>query len=322
MTTSLPRLAVIGGGIMGANHARVARSLRDAELAYVVDPDLSRAGALAANLGVKAAGTVEEILDDIDAAVIAAPSELHAELGLALIGAGKHVLIEKPLATTVADAERLVQAAADAGVTLTVGHVERFNPAVLELDHVVRDPAGIVHVTTARISPYSSRITTGVVLDLLIHDLDLVRSIVRSPVRSVHAVTRTVRSTTEDLASVLLQFEDGVTADLIASRVGQQKIRTLGIAQTDAYVTVDLLRQEVLINRVDHSEYVSAEGARYRQTGTVEIPFLEQRGEPLFLEQQEFVRALSSGTTPRVTGEDGVEALRLALRVLDAAGVA
>lgn len=307
---------------MGANHARVARSLRDAELAFVVDPDLSRAGALAANLGVKAAGSVDEILDDIDAAVIAAPSELHAEVGLRLIGAGKHVLIEKPLATTVADAERLVQAAADAGVTLTVGHVERFNPAVLELDHVVRDPGEIVHVSTARISPYSSRITTGVVLDLLIHDLDLVRSIVRSPVASVHAVTRTVRSATEDLASVLLRFEDGVTADLIASRVGQQKIRTVGIAQSDAYVTVDLLRQEVLINRVDHSEYVSAEGARYRQTGTVEIPFLEQRGEPLFLEQQEFVRALTTGTTPRVSGEDGVEALRLALRVLDAAGVA
>jgi predicted dehydrogenase len=315
----MPRLAVIGAGIMGANHVRLATGLRDAELGFVVDPDPARADALAATFGVKAAATLDDVLDDIDAAIVAAPSELHCELGLQLIAAGKHVMIEKPLATSVDDAQRLVDAAAVAGVTLMAGHVERFNPAVLELDNVVqRDD--VVHVSTARISPFSPRIAVGVVLDLLIHDLDLVRSIVRSPVEEVQAVTRCVRSSSEDLASVLLTFENGVTADLSTSRVGQQKIRTIGITQHDSYVNVDLLRQDVTINRVDHSEYVSSEGSRYRQTGMVEIPFLEVRGEPLWLEQVEFVRAITAKDQPRVTGEDGVEALRLALRVLDAAG--
>ncbi len=164
---------------MGANHVRLASGLRDAELAYVVDPDRARADALASTFGIKAAPQLDDVLDDIDAAIVAAPSELHSELGLQLIAAGKHVMIEKPLATSVDDAQRLVDAAATQGVTLMAGHVERFNPAVLELDNVVR-PADVVHVSTARISPYSPRIAVGVVLDLLIHDLDLVRSIVRS----------------------------------------------------------------------------------------------------------------------------------------------
>jgi len=303
---------------MGANHVRIAAGLRDADLAYVVDSDRARAAALASTFGVKAAATVDEVLADVDAAIVAAPSELHCELGLQLIAAGKHVMIEKPLATTVDDAQRLVDAAATAGVVLMAGHVERFNPAVLELDNVVQRDQ-VVHVSTARISPFSPRVTVGVVLDLLIHDLDLVRSIVQSPVAEVQAVSRRVRSVTEDLASVLLTFDGGVTADLSTSRVGQQKIRTIGITQHDSYVNVDLLRQDVTINRVDHSEYVSSEGARYRQTGMVEIPFLEVRGEPLWLEQVEFVRAITEHRVPRVPGEDGVEALRLALRVLAAA---
>lgn len=305
---------------MGANHVRIASGLREAELGWIVDPDADRSAALAETYSVKTATSVSEVLDDIDAAIVAAPSELHTEIGLELIEAGKHVLIEKPLATSVADGERLVAAAAAANVTLMVGHVERFNPAILELDNVVRTD-DVLHVTTARISPFAARVTVGVVLDLLIHDLDLVRSIVRSPVSSVQAVTRAVRSDSEDIASVLLKFDNGVTADLSTSRVGQQKIRSLGITTTSSYVNVDLLRQDVTINRVDHSEYVSSEGARYRQTGMVEIPFLEVRGEPLWLEQVEFVRAFSEGRPPRVTGEDGVEALRLALRVLDAAGI-
>jgi len=309
---------VVGAGIMGANHVRLASTSREADLAAVVDPDHERAVTLASAFGVKAATSLDEVLHDIDAAIIAAPSELHCELGLQLIAAGKHVMIEKPLATTVADAQRLVDAAGVAGVVLMVGHVERFNPAVLELDNVVQRDQ-VLHVSTARISPFSSRVTVGVVLDMLIHDLDLVRSIVRAPVVDVQAVTRRVRSATEDLASVLLTFEGGVTADLATSRVGQQKIRTIGITQHDSYVNVDLLRQDVTVNRVDHSEYVSSEGARYRQTGMVEIPFLEVRGEPLWLEQVEFVRAVVDGDAPRVSGDDGVEALRLALRVLDAA---
>lgn len=311
----MTRLAVVGAGIMGANHARLAGGLRDAELACVVDPDTERVTALADALGVKSATSVHEVLDDFDAAIVATPTHGHVDVALELARAGKHLLVEKPLAPSSDEAERIVEAADAAGVVLMPGHVERFNPAVLELDNVLTD---VLHVSTARISPYSPRVSVGVVLDLLIHDLDLVRAIVGGEVATVQAVTRSLRGDTEDLVSALLTFDNGVTADLTASRVGQQKIRTVSITQVENYVAVDLLRQDVTINRVDHSEFVSSEGARYRQSGVVEIPFLEQRGEPLLLEQREFVRAITAGTAPRVSGRDGVEALRLAERVLAA----
>jgi predicted dehydrogenase len=309
------RIGLLGGGIMGTHHARVSGQVRGGEITHVVDADLDRATIVAGTIGAKAAGTWHEVVEGIDAAIIAVPSEFHCPLALALIDAGKHVLVEKPIATTIDDAEAMVAAADAAGTVLMVGHVERFNPAVLELENVVFDP---IHLSTARISPFSTRVTVGVVLDLMIHDLDIVLALADSPVSSVAAVARQVLSDSEDLASVVLEFDNGVTADLVASRIGQQKIRTLAITERERYVSVDLLRQDVTINRVDHSEYVSSEGSRYRQTGMVEIPFLENRGEPLMLEQTEFVRAIRTGTAPRVTGRDGTEALRLADRILEA----
>jgi len=310
------RLGIVGAGIMGANHARLARGVPDATVTHVVDPDVARARRLASAVGAEAVADVASLVDVVDAAVVAAPSGLHHDVALDLMKAGIHVLVEKPLATTVADAEALAEAAEVNGVTLMVGHVERFNPAVLELDQLLGD---VVHVAAARISPYSPRITDDVVTDLMIHDLDVVRSIAGCAVVDVQCMAMPVRSDVPDLACALLRFESGMTANLTASRVGQQKIRELRITQPDRYVTVDLVRQDVTINRVEHSEFLSAEGARYRQSGVVEIPFLEHQGEPLLLELQEFVRAASTGTTPRVTAADGVEALRLVERVRAAA---
>jgi predicted dehydrogenase len=310
------KLAIIGAGIMGANHARLAQALRDATVTHVVDPDLARANQLATAIGADAAADLDAVLDQVDAAVVAVPSGLHHAVGLELVKAGVHVLVEKPIATTVAAAEELAEAADVAGTTLMVGHVERFNPAVLELDNLLGD---VVHVSAARISPYTARIRESVIADLMIHDLDVVRSIARSEVVGVECMGMQVRSDTTDLASALLRFESGMTASLTASRVGQQKIRELRITQPDRYVTVDLIRSDVTINRVEHSEFLSAEGARYRQSGVVEIPFLEHQGEPLLLELQEFVRAVTTGTPPRVTAADGVETVRLIERIEAAA---
>lgn len=306
------RLAVIGAGVMGTNHARLAGGLRDAELLYVVDPDQLRAERLAEATTAKSGTCVEEVLDEVDAVVVAVPTRLHHPTALRVIEAGKHVLIEKPIAATVDEAEEIIEAAEAHDVTVLVGHVERFNPAVLALDQLLD---GVVHVHASRISPYSQRVADGVILDLMIHDLDIARALARSEVADVQAATRRLRSDTEDIATVILTFENGVTADIVASRVGQQKIRELGVTQVDSYIAVDLLRQDVTINRVQHEEYVSSEGTRYRQTGIVEIPFLEQRGEPVLLELQDFVRACTTGTAPRVTARDGLEALRLADRV-------
>jgi predicted dehydrogenase len=310
------RLAIVGAGIMGTNHARLAQAVRDASVTHVVDPDIGRANQLAAAVGAEAASDIDGIAEHVDAAIVAVPSDLHHDIGLELMKAGIHVLVEKPLATTIADAEALAEAAEVNGVTLMVGHVERFNPAVLELDRLLSD---VVHVSASRISPFSPRIPEDVITDLMIHDLDVVRSIAGCGVVDVECMAMRVHSDTEDLATALLRFENGMTANLTASRVGQQKIRELRITQPDRYVTVDLVRQDVTINRVEHSEFLSSDGARYRQSGVVEIPFLEHQGEPLLLELQEFVRAASTGTTPRVTAAEGVEALRLVARVQAAA---
>jgi predicted dehydrogenase len=156
-------------------------------------------------------------------------------------------------------------------------------------------------------------------MDLMTHDLDLACALAGSDVTNVKAVTRRIRSDTEDLASALLTFANGVTASLTASRVGQNKIRRLSITQRGSFVHVDLLRQDVTVNRVDHAEYLSGEGTRYRQSGVVEVPFLEHRGEPLYLELAHFVDCVANGGVPRVSGEDGVRALELAERVLASA---
>jgi predicted dehydrogenase len=311
------RVAVVGAGIMGANHVRIAATSRDAELAFVVDPDLHRAERAALASGASATIDIRDLFGKVDAAIVATPSSTHADLAIPLIEAGIDVLVEKPIATDEVSAGRIVEAADRRGAVLMVGHVERFNPSVLELDRICND---IVHIDASRLSPYSSRILDDVVTDLMIHDLDIVRSLVGSPIVDVSATTRVVRSPSADLACALLTFENGITANITASRIGQQKVRELRITQADSFVNVDLVRMDVTINRVEHSEFLSDSGARYRQTGVIEIPFLENRGEPLALEQAEFFRAVATRTRPRVTGEDGLEAIRLVHRVLAAAG--
>ncbi|MFM7537851.1 MAG: Gfo/Idh/MocA family oxidoreductase [Acidimicrobiales bacterium] len=315
MSTDTPlRLAVIGAGIMGANHARVAASLPQFEVAYVVDPDPERAGRVAGAIGASPLAD-PAALGDIDAAVVAVPTPFHAAIATPLVERGVAVLVEKPMAASVAEAEALAAAAERSGATLMVGHVERFNPAVLELPNLLGE---VIHITANRISPFSPRITDNVVLDLMIHDLDVVASLVGRPVLDVKAVAQTVRTGTEDLVTALLSFEGGATAVVTASRIGQQKIRELTVTHHDNVVTVDLIRQAVTINRVDHVEYVSDSGPRYRQTGVVEIPFLEHRGEPLALELTEFASAITQRRPARVGAADGVRAVALVERVLQA----
>jgi predicted dehydrogenase len=312
------KFAIVGAGVMGSNHARLARSVPGIELAYVVDPDLARAERAAAVSGARATTDLGEILGKVDCAVVASPSSLHEEHGLALIAHGTHILVEKPIATSRDEALRLVDAAAKAGVVLQVGHVERFNPAVLELDRL-RD--GIVHVEASRMSPYSNRVEVGVVLDLMIHDLDIVLMLADSEPVEVFATAQRTRSSTEDLVSALIGFDNGMSAALTASRIGQNKIRTLSLTREKDFVSVDLLRQDVTIHRVDHSEYLSDDGRRYRQTGVVELPFLEHRGEPLYLELSHFAESVRENREPRVSGRDGLRALELAMRVRLVAGL-
>ncbi len=300
---------------MGTNHVRLASTSPFVELIAVVEPDAERAAPLSERYGVRSVRQLDDVLDEVDAVVVAAPTKLHHQIGTRALRAGKHVLIEKPIATSVNEAMNLVSVANEAQLVLMVGHVERFNPAVRELPNVLDEP---VHIETFRIGPFSSRVPEDVVLDLMIHDIDIVLSIAKSPVVSVSAVGQKRRSLQNDLVTALLRFENGVTASLTTSRIGQQKIRTLRVTQANSVISVDLLRQQVEVNRVDHIEYSSDSGRRYRQTGVVEIPFVENRGEPLALELEEFARAVRTGTSPEVSGQDGLDALRIALEIIGA----
>jgi len=306
------RLAVIGSGIMGTNHARVATGLPGVELVAVVDPDRERSEKLAAAFGARAVTDVCELPSLVDAAVVATPTELHVPVALELIAAGIDVLVEKPIALDVESGQRLVDAANAAGRVLMIGHVERFNPAILELDTILDD---VVHIEARRISAYSPRIRDDVVIDLMIHDLDLVTMIAGGAPVEVMSVLRAPRSGTPDIAAALLAFDSGVTASVTASRVGQNKIRHIDITQTDNYVTIDLLRQDLSVQHVDQSEYLSDHGRRYRQVGVVELPFLQHQGEPLALELAHFADCVRTRACPRTSGPDGIRALDLALRV-------
>ena len=296
---------------MGTNHARVSRQLRHAELVAVVDRDIERATAAAAPSGVRATTSLTDVLPEIDIAVVAVPTKFHVETAEQLAAAGISMLMEKPLAETSSEAKRIVEVCAEHGVTLAVGHIERFNAAVNELPSLLDRP---IHIEAARVSPYSSRIPDGVIFDLMIHDLDIVQWLAGPDAKpvAVSGAARVVHGTTEDLATASVTFSTGLTARFTTSRLGQQKVRSLDITQAESVISADLLRQDITIHRMTHHEYLTDEGTRYRQSSVVEIPFIEQRGEPLLRELQHFIDCTRDGTPPLVGPEDGMRAIELA----------
>lgn len=298
---------------MGANHARIARQVPGARVRWVVDPEETRGRRLAVASQATWLPSVDQLrLDDVGAAVIAAPTELHRELACAFLLAGVPVLLEKPIANTLEDSDAILGAAEATGATLMIGHVERFNPVIMKLSELLDHP---IHIDVNRTSSFSSRVTCSVVLDLMIHDLDIVLAATGSVVASFSVVGQQTRGSSVDLASVVLRFKSGVTAALTASRIGQGKVRSLSITQRDSVLTADLLRQDLQIDRVEFAEYLSEAGSRYRQSTMIEIPFVEQRGEPLFAEMTHFLDSVRNGAVPLVTGEAGHAALKLALRI-------
>jgi predicted dehydrogenase len=309
------KLGIVGAGIMGANHARVASNLREFTVTAVCDPDIDRAAAVAKPHDAVYTTDLTEFLREVDAVVLAAPTELHAELGLRILTSGRDLLVEKPIATTGADARKLIDTAQSLDRVLMVGHVERFNPAVTELANQVND---LVSLDIARLSPFPGRALADVVLDLMIHDIDLALSIVGGQVVDFSAMTRSVRTSDADYACALLRFDNGVVATVTASRISQNKIRRISLTQMETTVVADLLRQQVEVHRIAHSEYVAEGGARYRQTGMVEIPFL-QHGEPLAHELRHFAACIESRATPVTNGEAALAALELALAIHDSA---
>jgi predicted dehydrogenase len=299
------RVAVVGVGHVGRHHARLVSSLDDVELVAIRDIDESRAAEVSGLHGVPAAQSLDEVAGLADAAIIAVPTRAHAEVALPLIERGIAVLIEKPLASSVPDAEAIIAAADRAGTTLAVGHVERFNPAVTAAEPLISGPR---FVEVHRLAAFPERsLDIDVIFDLMIHDLDVLRALVGSEVVSVEAFGVPVLTDRIDIASVRLRFESGCIANLTASRISRDRVRKLRFFQPNSYVSIDCAAQEVESWRVERAagKVPSITGGRLEVV----------RDEPLRRELADFVEAVRNRAKPRVTGADGLRALALAERI-------
>jgi predicted dehydrogenase len=281
------RVGLIGAGSMGSLHARVLAGSAATELAWIADPQRAAGEALAERFSSE--WIPEPDLSRVDAVVIASPTQHHHAQAMAVVDAGLPLLVEKPIADTIAHVESVIDASRGRGTVLMCGLLERFNPAVRTATEIARDP---LHVTTVRHSPYAERIRTGVASDLLIHDVDLV---VRLMDQAPACVTGHYgyfeprsESTSEDVAEATLRFADGQIATLSVSRIAQHKIRSLAIAELGRVIEVDLVRQSITIYR-HVQEAGFDEEAGYRQQTIIDIPIIRHPGEPLQLQLTHFV---------------------------------
>ncbi len=306
---------MIGAGNMGRHHVRILRGLDGVELVGVADSDQPRARLVAGPFGVPVFPSIDD-LPPIDVAVVAVPTAAHLGVATALMERGVHVLVEKPLASTPAEAAALVATAATAGVVLAVGHVERFNPAVMAVARVISDP---VFVQFERLSPYTPRIGDSVVFDLMVHDLDLACLFAGGEPVRIESAGSAVFSDTLDVATAVLKFPSGCVATLSASRATQDKVRRIAVSERERFIQADCLRQDVSIKRETRSEFLDDAGGTYRQASVTEIPYLDRRAEPLELELRDFVDAVRSGGSPAIGGDAGLRAVDLARRVEAAA---
>jgi predicted dehydrogenase len=309
-------------GVFGRNHARVYKELEQqgesVRLLGVVDPDVNRADAVAAEFGCKGFGSVEQMLtthSELQAASIAAPTVHHLAVARQLMKAGVDVLIEKPLASTLAEAEQLVALAAKYKRIAQVGHLERFNPAVRATLPLLTQP---MFFEVHRLSVFTPRsLDVDVVLDLMIHDLDIVLAFAKSPVKEVRAVGLPILSGKVDIANVRLEFESGCVANLTASRVSTERVRKVRFFQPRQYVSLDYARQEVLVFTVGQDPHaMEATPTVNPQIGVTRPPVASE--EPLHAELRSFLHAVRERSTPVVPLEDGRRALSLALEIVSA----
>ena len=306
---------MVGAGAFGRNHLRVLRELGEVvALTAVVDANLAAAQAASDRYSVPAFLTVAEMLDalTVDAACVCVPTMHHADVAVQLLHAGVDVLIEKPLAASLEDADRIL--AAVRGQVMQVGHLERFNPAVTGSRRFLNKP---MFFESHRLSVFTPRsLDIDVVLDLMIHDLDLVLSMARSEVREVRAVGLAVLSPKVDIANVRLEFESGCVANFTASRVSTEQVRKLRFFQPRQYLSLDFARKDLLVIDVPESgRDMAAVAAAHPSPGLALRKVPVETGEPLRLEIESFLRAVRERAVPEVTGSDGRRALALALEI-------
>ena len=301
------RIAVIGVGYLGKHHARILSTLPGAELVAVVDKNRQRAEEVAATTGARPLVDYREILGHVDAVTLAVPTQIHADLACPLLTAKVPLLVEKPMARSLAEADAMIEAAAKASTILAVGHTERFNPAVSAARPLLTDPRFIeVH----RLGTFPERsLDIDVVFDLMIHDLDVVLSLVRSTIETIDAVGVPVLTGRVDIANVRLRFRNGCIANLTASRISRERVRKIRFFEPMAYLSIDYAAQKIEMFRLvkNNPPMPSIEG--------VDVEVVSE--EPLKRELADFVDAIITRRAPLVTGEDGRRALALAQAITD-----
>jgi predicted dehydrogenase len=295
-----PRVGVVGVGHIGKNHARLYAELPSAQFTAIYDTDRAVAAKLAAEFGVKAAASLDEFAEQVDAASIATPTNTHFEIGRELLSRGKHLLVEKPIADNTAHASELAELALARNLVLQVGHVERFNPILGALEKRLTNPR---FIEAHRLSPYPNRSTDiGVVLDLMIHDLEIILHLVRSPVQTIDAVGVPVLSRGEDIANARLRFENGCVANITSSRISPEQMRKIRVFQENVYLSLD---------------YQNQSGEMYRRTaeGLTKEAVEIEREEPLKRELAAFIECAATGHAPKVSGFQAAAALELAVEI-------
>jgi predicted dehydrogenase len=294
------RVGVVGVGHIGKNHARIYSEIANAEFAAVFDTDAARAEEIARTFNTRAVSSLAEFAQAIDAASIATPTNTHFAVASELLSAGKHLLVEKPITETTADAAQLANLASDRGVVLQVGHVERFNPVLRALEERLTHPR---FIEAHRLSRYPNRSTDiSVVLDLMIHDLEIILHLVRAPVQNIDAVGVPVLSRSADIANARLRFENGCIANITSSRISPEQMRKIRVFQEDAYLSLD---------------YQNQAGEIYRRTSSgIEREQVEiEREEPLKQQLVAFVESAATGRAPKVSGLQATAALELAVKI-------
>lgn len=302
------RVGVIGVGHLGVHHARVYTEILGANLVGVVDIDEDRVHSVADNLGVPAYTDLERFLDETrpDALSVVVPTVKHLEVSKKAMERGVHLLIEKPVTANTTEAEELLRMASDRNLILQVGHIERFNSAVQQVREMVNDP---IFIQSRRMGPFSSRISdVGVVLDLMIHDVDIILSLVNSEIADISAMGRKVRTNHEDIASAQIQFMNGTIAHILVSRVTEKRMRTLEITEPERYLMVNYETQDVTLH---HCVQKQGRG----MVEVVEHPVFPKR-EPLKMELQDFVACIREGRQPLVGLRDGKRALEVCVAML------
>ncbi len=314
------RCGVAGVGSLGQHHARIYAGLPGAVLSGVYDTDGKRAAEVALRHGCRQFASLDELGENCDAVSVVVPTEGHAAVALPLLARGCHLLIEKPLTASLAEAEQVLAAAQAGSCLVQVGHIEHFNPVMTFLEKEVSHPK---FITTERLAPYQLRGTdVGVVLDLMIHDIGIVLALVRSPIAQIDSVGVQVLSKTEDIANARIRFESGCVANLSASRISMKKAREIRVFQDDCYLSLDFMNQAGhLVRKSD----IIAFGLKmkiglvkpgdYSSIPIRDIPI--EKGEPLALELAHFVESVSKAKQPKVGAALGKTALEVAIAITE-----